>query len=98
MDVAFEFSGERYMVEAKHRYRSTTLAIRSAIGQVLDYNLYPGSSRREYWLILVNKKPHDEDFQWLEEMRDRFSETEFPVYLCWEDDGGFDGEGIPLFS
>lgn len=92
VDVSFVYHDQHFMVEAKHVHDSSAISIRNALGQLLDYNLYPGSSRSDIWLILLNEKPNNDDFLWISILRERFTVDEFPVYLCWEVDQGFETE------
>jgi tetratricopeptide (TPR) repeat protein len=84
-DVRFRLNGKSYSVEAKYVRGNSTKAIRSAIGQLMYYNMYPNSTRADMMLVLIQSKPTENDLDWISSLRQRFGEKQFPMYLCWND-------------
>ncbi len=89
IDVSFELDGKSYCVEAKHISSSTTGPIRTAIGQLLEYNMYPGRTPADVWIVLTDLEPDEKERLWLSSMREAFGAEKFPVYLAWKDESLF---------
>lgn len=83
VDAEFIANGEKHMVEAKVVHGlSTRHAIREALGQVIEYNLYPGRTEFSRWFILLDLEPTDEDIEFIETLRNRLG---VDLHLIWQD-------------
>lgn len=87
IDIRFRYNGLPAIVELKVCFgMGTTKAIREALGQLLEYNHYPGRLAFNTWLIVLDEKPAEEDEQFILALREkRF----LPVALGWPGHKGF---------
>jgi hypothetical protein len=77
------------MVEIKaNPAEPTHVAIRNALGQILEYNLYPGRQAKDFWIILVANEPSRGDREFLRVVNSRLAAR---IGLVW-----FDGESLHL--
>jgi hypothetical protein len=82
IDAIFEANGGKYLVEFKIAYHGNTkIAIREALGQILEYNYYPPRSRRDHWLLILNKMPGDDDRLFLRLLREKLN---IPLLVGWQ--------------
>ena len=95
-DIQFAHEGRSYCVEAKFASGSKRRKISHAIGQLLDYNLFPGNTSSTYWIVLVNSKPRPKERKWVEQLRDKYGENQFPVFLGWQEGEDFKFDGLDL--
>lgn len=88
VDVEFAHDGVSYRVEIKITYGAGLRhSIREAIGQLLEYNLFPGRQRCDKWVVLLDCRPDKEHLQYVETLRREFS---LPLYLGWKSKKGFE--------
>ena len=81
IDVSFGRADLRTMAELKIVYDlSSTRSIREALGQIFEYNVYPGRLPFESWLVVLDKTPQESDCTYIERIR---SEYELPLNLGW---------------
>lgn len=85
VDLRFEYNKATYGVEAKFSEGKMRFPIRSALGQILEYNYFPGRIPKEQWIILLNRRPNKEERKWIESIK-----IELPISLCWESKNGFE--------
>lgn len=87
VDVQFEYQNESYLIEIKITYGlSTRQAIREAIGQLFEYNFYPGRHPSNRWGILLDTEPSEKDIEYIRRIRERFDLT---LFLCWKSETEF---------
>lgn len=87
VDVVFEKNAQRYRAELKTCYRvGSTKAIREALGQLLEYNLYPGKDRADQWAIIIDERPTKHDIEYLLVLR---RQLKLPLSLGWKERDGF---------
>lgn len=81
IDVEFEFGGKTVCAELKTESEgSTKYMIRSALGQLLEYNLYPARKSADEWLIVLDTQPSRKDKSYIDRLRGFFPK---PLHLCW---------------
>jgi hypothetical protein len=81
VDVEFKDGQMMCRAELKVCYgMATTLAIREAMGQLLEYNYYGGRKPADRWFIVLDSEPSDEDAKYV---RTLFSRKHLPLCLCW---------------
>ena len=66
---------------------ATTLAIREAMGQLLEYNYYGRRTPADRWFIVLDSEPSDEDVKYV---RILFSQKRLPLFLCWKTGDNFE--------
>lgn len=82
IDIFFELGDESYIAELKITYGvGTTKAIRESLGQLLEYNHYPGRYVKGKWLIVLDQDPMDTDFEYIDNLR---KERYLPLFLGWQ--------------
>ncbi len=91
VDLRFEYSNTTFGVEAKFSDGKMRFPIRSALGQILEYNYFPGRIPKTHWIILLNRRPNKEERKWIESIK-----IELPISLCWESKNGFEFLSNPL--
>jgi len=91
IDTEFDYNDKSFAVEAKYSEGILTIPIRYALGQILEYNFYPGRKPKDRWIILLNRKPYIEDRKWVRSLK-----LEVPISLCWRTNGGFEFDIPPL--
>jgi hypothetical protein len=60
---------------------TTTLAIREAWGQLLEYNYYGWRSPAHRWFIVLDSPPSEQDMKYV---RTLASKKLLPLFLCWK--------------
>jgi hypothetical protein len=97
VDVTFTYESKVYLAELKTCYGvGTTKAIREALGQLLEYNYYPGRELSNVWVIVLDEQPSIEDITYIRRLKSVLS---LPLCLGWNkvDDGDFlFAEGLGL--
>ncbi len=95
VDVTFEKDDAHYRAELKTCYGvGSTKAIREALGQLLEYNLYPGKGSADRWAIIIDERPSKHDIEYLLVLR---RQLKLPLCLGWKERDGFvfpDGLGL----
>jgi len=87
VDVKFEKADKLYLAELKVcREVGSRLGIREAIGQLLEYNYYPGRDRADRWAIVLDDKPDDEDVEFVVRLR---QQHRLPLSLGWMAEDSF---------
>ena len=70
VDVRFDLKNKKVLAELKVSYGvGTTKSIREALGQLLEYNYYPGRRAADAWLNFLDDEPSDQDRQFVELLR-----------------------------
>ena len=81
IDVSFLKGRKSFMAELKVVYdMGSTRSIREAMGQVFEYNLYPGRNPFNSWLVVLDKKPKETDLSYIGRVQDELS---LPLNLGW---------------
>lgn len=84
VDVIFEMNTSKCIAELKVVYgMSTRKAIREALGQLFEYNLYPGRQIREIWMIVLDQSPTEDDKRFIDSVNLHI--TDCSIYLSWEE-------------
>lgn len=87
VDVRFDVCERAHLAELKICYRAgTRKSVREALGQVLEYNLYPAREATEEWLIVLDVVPSADDKRFIDALRGTYS---LPVVLGWKSRRGF---------
>lgn len=87
VDVEFRDGKSLCRAELKVCYgMATTLAIREALGQLLEYNYYGWRAPAERWFIVLDSTPSQEDVKYV---RTLGSKKRLPLFLCWKSEDGF---------
>ncbi|WP_420467112.1 hypothetical protein [Panacagrimonas sp.] len=88
VDVEFEYRGSSHRVEIKVSYgASIRHALREAIGQLIEYNIYPGRERSDKWIVLLDRKPGPEQVEYVNSLRKEFN---LPLHLAWHNKKEFE--------
>ncbi|RKT44878.1 hypothetical protein [Thiocapsa rosea] len=88
IDVLFEVNNVSYIAELKVVYGiGTTKAIREALGQLLEYNYYPGRNTNKEWMIILDQTPLASDQSYVEKL---ITEIKFPLRIGWQTTKGFE--------
>lgn len=88
IDILFDANGISYIAELKIVYGvGTTKAIREAIGQLFEYNYYPGRNLKKEWMIILDQVPSDSDKNYIETL---IKEVELPIKIGWQTNNGFE--------
>ncbi|MHA1246801.1 MAG: hypothetical protein ACTSPE_05695 [Candidatus Thorarchaeota archaeon] len=87
IDLIFSYGRKSFMVEAKIVGGvSPRKAIREALGQVIEYNLYPGRNSRDVWVILIDTEPSPEDRDFIRTLKEKYG---LPLDLAWPSEDDF---------
>jgi hypothetical protein len=87
VDVVFEKAGRHYRAEIKIGYGvGSTKAIREALGQLLEYNYYPGRRPADHWVIILDEQAATDDVSYLHELKEKLN---LPLCLGWCEDKDF---------
>jgi hypothetical protein len=87
VDITFSKGEKQYRAELKTCYGvTTTKAIREALGQILEYNYYPGRFTVDYWVLILDEMPTDEDISYLSTIAKKHA---FPLSIGWPTTHGF---------
>ena len=74
IDVLFEDGGVSYIAELKVIYGvGTTKSIRESLGQLLEYNYYPGRSEKKEWMIVLDQQPLETDKEYVANLVSKFN-------------------------
>ena len=93
--VDLEYREESLLCRAELKvcYRvNTRHAIREALGQLLDYNLWGERVTADRWLIILNNKPTAEDVAFLGRLS---SKHRMPLGIGWPNGRGFELRSLP---
>jgi len=87
IDIHFQHRQQHVLAELKICFGvGTTKAIRESLGQVLEYNHYPGRKPHEQWLIILDETPSLDDRHFITILRTCLS---LPLTLGWQHQHGF---------
>ena len=87
IDMEFKIGHDRAMAEFKIAYNGNTkAAVREALGQILEYNHYPGRDTAQLWFLVLDQEPCNEDRAFVNSLRATWG---CPIYLGWEGTHGF---------
>ena len=88
IDIIFNIDGVSYIAELKVVYGvGTTKAIREAIGQLMEYNFYPGRDNNKEWMIILDQLPLKTDQDYIDKL---ITEINLPLRVGWQTDSGFE--------
>jgi hypothetical protein len=88
VDIRFWDGNNALMTELKICYGlNSRLAIREALGQIIEYNHFEGRVSNDSWWIVLDREPTRADRNYIEMIRTRYR---MPLFLGWED---IPGEG-----
>ncbi len=87
IDLSFNLGTQRVLVEFKVAYSGDPKpAIREAMGQILEYNLYPGRTTFDHWVLILNCQPTSADREFL----GRLHKFGMPLSFGWPSSGSFE--------
>jgi len=85
--VEFRDGSRLCRAELKVCYGMTArLAIREALGQLLEYNYYGWRTPAEQWFVVLDSAPSKDDVKYVQTLG---SKKHLPLFLCWKSDHGF---------
>jgi|GEM_PF-1756594 len=87
IDMEFRLGQKPAMAEFKIAYDDNTkAAMREALGQIFEYNHYPGRNLTKAWFLVLDQKPRDDDRTFVTSLRASWN---CPIYLGWQEGTGF---------
>jgi len=87
IDILFHVGKEDFIAELKIVYGvGTTKAIRESLGQLFEYNYYPGRNVKNKWLVILDQEPMDSDLRYIDNLR---NERNLPISVGWQVDSDF---------
>lgn len=87
IDILFSINGVEYIAELKVVYGvGTTKSIREAIGQLFEYNYYPGRDEKKEWMIILDNKPLETDLNYVDTL---IKNAGLPLRVGWQADKDF---------
>lgn len=87
IDVLFSINKASFIAELKITYgTSTKKAIRESIGQLFEYNLYPGRELHDKWLIVLDALPSKKDKQYIDNINKVYNTK---IALVWQTENKF---------
>ena len=87
IDVEFMLGKERVCVELKTESDGDVKTqIRDAMGQLFEYNYYPGREVADQWIIGTDTTPRRKDLEYIEELQELLPKK---LTLIWESKDGF---------
>ncbi len=79
VDVFFRLGSASYLAELKVCYgRRATHAIREGVGQILEYNFYPGRKSANRLMIVLDQEPSFTDILYVERLQNYL-----PILILW---------------
>ena len=80
VDVECNLQEKTYLFELKTTASQTPrLALRDAVGQILEYSFYPGRNRRNYLAIVLDAEPSQTEIEWISTL----NKSAPPIELLW---------------
>jgi hypothetical protein len=87
IDMQFNIGHDQAMAEFKIAYNGNTkAAVREALGQILEYNHYPGRTTAQAWFLVLDQEPSAEDCEFVKSLRSRWG---CPIYVGWKQSAAF---------
>jgi hypothetical protein len=87
VDVSFKINETSYYAELKVCDRqNTNIAIRNALGQLIEYSYYPGNKQASFLIIVLDQEPTVDDINFIKVLREKHC---FPLKICWRTKTGF---------
>ncbi len=87
VDIRFDLEGLTVLAELKICSDvGPTKSIREALGQLLEYNHYPGRKVSDEWLLILDCEPSELDRLYILTLRDKRS---LPITIGWQSSEGF---------
>lgn len=87
VDVVFDNGNNVCRAELKICYGAgSTKAIREALGQLLEYNFYPGRKKANQWVIVLDEKATADDVAYIRRLKDKLK---LPLSMGWRVDQDF---------
>ncbi len=94
IDVEFKLGKERVCVELKTKAEGDVKnQIRNAIGQLIEYNYYPGRETADQWIIVTDSRPTKKDLSFVDNLQEILpksltliwgkNDTDFVCYPDW---------------
>jgi len=94
VDVTFSTDRGTYLAELKVcNGIGARRGIREALGQLLEYNLYPGRTKARNWMVVLDEEPSTEDLAFIKRVS-KVIRTR--LYLAWTRGDGFKLMGSPV--
>ncbi len=91
IDVTFRTDRGTYLAELKVCDGiDARRGIREALGQLLEYNLYPGRTEADNWMVVLDVRPSTDDLEFWKRVSKRIRTR---LYLAWRCGDGFKLEG-----
>jgi len=88
VDLTFSHKGGKHLAELKICYGANTRhAIREALGQLFEYNLYPPRSAAQSWWLVLDQKPAVTDVRYIGLLREKYH---LPLSLAWPNEENFE--------
>jgi hypothetical protein len=88
VDIRFDINSRKALAELEVSIScGTRRSIREAVGQVLEYNHYPGREAAQDWLVVLDERPSKDDLLYVRCLRDQYS---LPIFLGWRLPQGFE--------
>lgn len=82
IDMQFKIGHDQAMAEFKIAYNGNTkAAVREALGQILEYNHYPGRTTAQAWFLVLDQEPSNQDCAFVKSLRVAWR---CPIYLGWK--------------
>src|ERR1035441_2166753 len=79
--IHFTDRGTSYVAELKTCYGGNTkVAIREAMGQIIEYNHYPPRLQKERWLLVLDSRPTATDQDYITAIRTKYH---LPLGMAW---------------
>jgi hypothetical protein len=83
IDVVFDEEGISYRAELKVCSGvGSTKVIREAIGQLLEYNFYPGREQADRWVIILDRRATNSDIEYVLTLKESLG---LPLCLGWRE-------------
>lgn len=92
VDVQCTHRGKRHLFELKSCLdkRMTKYAVRSALGQVLEYSLFPGRKATDYSAVVIDQVPSNDVLTWCA----RLTKLGVRIELYWVEGRAFRSAGL----
>jgi hypothetical protein len=82
VDIRFDLNSRGVLAELEVCLaRGTRKSIREALGQVLEYNHYPGRVSAKDWLVVLDECPSSSDMVYVDSLRSQYA---LPVVIGWQ--------------
>jgi len=87
IDLIFTHLTMKHIAELKICYgEDTRHAIREALGQLFEYNHYPSYEEADFWWLVLDFEPSENDLDYISVLRERYS---IPLTIAWSNGNEF---------